>query len=458
MKIVSILFLLIISSGNYSIAQNDSFYLKRGIERMEKQNDPKGAIVDFSAEIKKNPNSAIAYGYRADAKSSINDYLGAITDYGTALRLDSDNEMWYIMRGVCHSMIGKYAESLIDFNKLLIINPSNSMGLYYRAVTNRQLKHYKNAISDFTSAIRVNPVDFKSYEGRGTTYYMTYNFTLAIKDYNDALALNDNLSTTYYMRGASYYNINLKEKGCNDVKIAIEKGSVNAIKYFEKNCKEFENITDPESTIGRGMYRFQRLQDYKGAIEDCTNEIQRDPKSQSGYLYRGMAKFQLEDFAGAISDYKQLIKIVPNQESAHVQLAVCYATIERNDEAISVLDNILTFNSKSRDAYYYRGIINMSGNLSQAIDDFTNAIAIDHTDADSYHSRGRCKLLMENYKSALLDYNIAITLDPNRPMAYLQRGNIKMVLEDDEGACKDFKKADDLGASEGGQLAESLCK
>jgi tetratricopeptide (TPR) repeat protein len=54
------------------------------------------------------------------------------------------------------------------------------------------------------------------------------------------------------------------------------------------------------------------LNNYQGAIEDCTKAIYISPKDELAYAERGHAKGNLNDYQGAIEDYSKVIEINPD--------------------------------------------------------------------------------------------------------------------------------------------------
>ncbi len=97
--------------------------------------------------------------------------------------------------------------------------------------------------------------------------------------------------------------------------------------------------------------------------------------------------------------------------------------------------------------FLYRGrSLQMSGNMDEAIEDYSMAIKIDPEFAYAYYIRGLAYKKTELFDLALKDYNEAIKLQEGFAMAYNNRGFLHLVtFEDREKGCKDWKKACELG-------------
>ena len=63
----------------------------------------------------------------------------------------------------------------------------------------------------------------------------------------------------------------------------------------------------------------------------------------------------------------------------------------------------------------------------------------------------------KDYKAAVEWANKAIQTDSKMGAAFVNRGIAKQLLKDENGACEDWKKAKDLGVSEGKSFSSGLC-
>jgi len=86
-----------------------------------------------------------------------------------------------------------------------------------------------------------------------------------------------------------------------------------------------------------------------------------------------------------------------------------------------------------------------SGNLDQAIKDYSQAISQSPENAAFYQGRGYAYLSKNQLDLALDDFNRAIGLDPKYAMAYNNRSYVYKLQNDPSKALADFQKVLQLG-------------
>ncbi len=83
----------------------------------------------------------------------------------------------------------------------------------------------------------------------------------------------------------------------------------------------------------------------------------------------------------------------------------------------------------------------MEGKYKDAIDDYTQAIALKPDYPEAYNNRGVAYRHLGDYKAAIDDYDKALTLKPDYPGVYNNRGNAYDDLGDHKAAIDDYNKA-----------------
>ena len=111
-------------------------------------------------------------------------------------------------------------------------------------------------------------------------------------------------------------------------------------------------------------------------------------------------------------------------------------------KAIFLLDSTIESNPSFEFAYFHRGfakekLLDYDGALA----DYTSAIRLDKTMAEAYHRRGLLKEKLKNHTSAHNDFDTAYSLNKSRTDYLLSRGRSKMLGNDFEGAKKDLMAA-----------------
>ncbi|MDJ0536135.1 MAG: tetratricopeptide repeat protein [Xenococcaceae cyanobacterium MO_207.B15] len=126
---------------------------------------------------------------------------------------------------------------------------------------------------------------------------------------------------------------------------------------------------------------------------------------------------------------------------------------EANQNFLSRLFSSL-FQMSSED-FFNRGLDKHNkGDQRGAIEDYTQAIALNPDDSDAYYTRGNAHYDLKDYQAAIEDYNKAIQINQNwgnlsetyfgLPTAYYNRGNTHKNLKDYQQAIADYTKAIEL--------------
>jgi tetratricopeptide (TPR) repeat protein len=82
-----------------------------------KLGDNQGAIADFNAALKINPNYAEAYNNRGFARYKLRDNQGAIADYNAALKINPNYALAYNNRGNARYDLGDKEGAIVDLQK-----------------------------------------------------------------------------------------------------------------------------------------------------------------------------------------------------------------------------------------------------------------------------------------------------------------------------------------------------
>jgi tetratricopeptide (TPR) repeat protein len=131
----------------------------------------------------------------------------------------------------------------------------------------------------------------------------------------------------------------------------------------------------PSSLLMSGLEKVKK-RDYKGAIEDYSQSLLRDPSYDKAYYNRGLAYLEIGELKAAVADFTQVIQIKPSSK-----------------------------------AYYHRGRTQvLLADLQSALSDFSQAIQLDPTDAKAYKNRAQVKAELGDKPGAMADYEKAISL------------------------------------------------
>ncbi len=181
------------------------------------------------------------------------------------------------------------------------------------------------------------------------------------------------------------------------------------------------------------------LDDYKGAEEDCTLCLERNPFLVQAYYARGIARQSQEKFSEAIEDYRKGLEFKAEDRQMLVNMAV--ANIQKKDfkEAEKVFDELMAAHPKYSMNYLTRGAMyTEKGDTVKALADYDKAISMDPYYAPAYGNRAILLYQMNNLKDALADLNEAIRLNTRESGYYINRGLVRYQLKDLRGAMADY--------------------
>ncbi len=183
-------------------------YSNRGNLRVNRLNDPLGALADFNLAIASGRNpatTATALSRRGNLKGTkLNDVAGAAADFDRAIQLDPNNFRIYINRGGLKA--GKLRDpqgALADYNQGIALNPNHPLSYKNRGnLKMNRLNDFSGALADYNQAIFLNPKYAEVYNNRGILKATKLNDPQgALQDYGMALAINPQMVQAYYNRG-----------------------------------------------------------------------------------------------------------------------------------------------------------------------------------------------------------------------------------------------------------------
>lgn len=132
-------------------------YFARALVFMEKLNDHKAALSDFSKviEIKPNFNDALAFYNRGTIHLRNKDWKKAISDFDAFIKITPTHVDAYNNRAIAYYNIGKPDEALADFSNIIRVDPRNVMAYKNRAMLYRARGNATQAQADELRAAQI---------------------------------------------------------------------------------------------------------------------------------------------------------------------------------------------------------------------------------------------------------------------------------------------------------------
>jgi tetratricopeptide (TPR) repeat protein len=233
--------------------------------------------------------------------------------------------------------------------------------------------------------------------------------------------------------------------------------------------------TDRVINIGRNAYYFE---DYLMAIQYFNQAIQAKPYLERPYLYRAIAKLNLDDYVGAeadattvislnefipdayevrgvarqnmgnsrdaIGDYDKAISLLPRNRQLLFNKAMAQADINDVAGADSTFTELLNYYPGFEMGYLGRARLRLAQNDTlSALGDINRALEINDKSFNGYAMRADIAMSRgkEHYDEARTDIDRALNLQPKSVGLYVNRAFLKYDAEDFVGAMSDFDYA-----------------
>ena len=165
--------------------------------------------------------------------------------------------------------------------------------------------------------------DINHYILKGNSLFATEQYDRALESYNNALKINPN--DTYALKGKADCYLDMSELD-------------SAMFYYTASIKnDYENY---DAYAKRAMTE-SLLGQYENAIVDCNKAIKGTTQKtllSDIYIFRALAKINLNDTVGFIDDIDIAIEYNPNNEVAFEHLGIHYFNVGEVEKAITNLE------------------------------------------------------------------------------------------------------------------------
>jgi tetratricopeptide (TPR) repeat protein len=150
------------------------------------------------------------------------------------------------------------------------------------------------------------------------------------------------------------------------------------------------------------------------------------------------------DWKTAATDYQLAIELSqPNVDGElYHQLALCYGQMRNFHDALINFDLAIKTSPLKPVYFYDRGITNnFVGDTNHALEDLTQAIALNNDYVDAYYARGIVYGERGDYELAMKDFDWVVQKRPKDYRAYYWRGKIDFLQGNKTSANKEYAQA-----------------
>ncbi len=164
---------------------------------------------------------------------------------------------------------------------------------------------WQNSMSLFNNMLSKHPNRFVILNNRGFMYLYSGKYNLAKIDFSKAISVKPDYNDPYFGRA----------------RVNEETGKLN-----------------------------EALTDYDLYIELSKNNIINNIQLSTAYNNRGVILAKSHSYNEAYNNFNNAIKLNPNYDDPFINLALIYLVYNKNDDAISMCDNVLKKDSKNKEA------------------------------------------------------------------------------------------------------------
>jgi len=157
-----------------------------------------------------------------------------------------------------------------------------------------------------------------------------------------------------------------------------DSGKKNKSKNDEAPKKEQdeEKTKQPKQSVQNDSYSLPKPEQKTTQLDDLENQVNsdtlklfsKDSVSLVNYNSQAKKKFDLKDYSSAAVLYEQTLVNSPNNSDALLYSAQCYIELNKSDEAIKKLDNLIALGGKDNieGGKYYKAIALLKKNDKEA--------------------------------------------------------------------------------------------
>ncbi len=212
-----------------------------------------------------------------------------------------------------------------------------------------------------------------------------------------------------------------------------------SIQYFNQVIRQKPYLAEPY--LYRAIAKIQ-LEDYTGALSDLNIAIQNNPFIPGSYYTRGFVYRQLQQLSKAEEDFQQALTFSPENRTYMLLLADVKSQQKKYTEALQDLDYLLKREPKSASLHFEKGTILLAQkDTLQALQSFTQATEYDSQNPANWSAKGLTNLLLQHKQEAIADLTEAITLGSRWAGDYINRGILYYQNHNYRAALADYDKA-----------------
>ena len=173
--------------------------------------------------------------------------------------------------------------------------------------------------------------------------------------------------------------------------------------------------------------------------------LQRQPNNAEALHYRGLLAVQRGNGALAVELLTRSVALAPLRHDFHNNFAAVLAAAEREEDALSLLDEAIRIKPDYAPAFCNKGIVLAKlGRTAEVIEAFERALALKPADGKAHLRLGALLLKEKQIEDAAAHLREAVRLMSKSAEAHCSLGDALRMLGDTPGAVAEYRRAAEL--------------
>ncbi|GAB4537170.1 MAG: hypothetical protein Kow0063_23550 [Anaerolineae bacterium] len=382
----------------------------------------------FEEVVEENPEQRTAYAAIGFLQSYLGDYQSALSAFDAAIDQYSTKEI-YVARAKAYIETGQYSQATKNYVLALSKGYKRDFQLANTLVETCQAGNTCREAIDLLNGW--NTEEASDGLVARSLYYQSLIYA-ALGDAEQENQAYINLLSDYTTDKWYIYELTRRCKETNSCEMVIDR-LTEAIASNAENVLLYYTRGKLHSEVG----------DYEAAAADFTTVIKHDPTFSQIYELRAEAYENLQMPQQAIEDYVQGMTGVNDRFGLASKVVDLCEEHDLCGFAMEALNASIANFPESARLYYARGRLHEEVNqLTEALVDYDEAIALASDEEDLFFARARVHRQLGNYTKALTDYGEILKMDSWKArQAYISRAEIYEKLGKQELALPEYVSA-----------------
>lgn len=403
----------------------NSYHYQRALE-LSREGKDGDAADELNEEFNEHPDNGLAHMLMAEIHKRHNNYGTALKACNKAIYhlsvngLPMDLAHAYWLRSQVNYSLGDRDSWKSDGEKSVKADSKSVDGWGVLGDYHYYLGQYDKSDEMFNKIIELEPHNPYGYMGRGRNDEGRGKYEAAIKHYERAALLDDNYVAAHTFKAQSLVELGKLAEAADEL--------VEAIK-IDRDDRKIHPLM--ERIINLGGYEVLQLKVQALVVQN--------PDESFLHSMMGWIHFGKPDFKRSIQAYDKAFELSRSGEMKHFA-SYGWNRLGNNDKAIECEKIAVSMNPKDKNLRYnLAGYYADEGKYDEAIELLDNLITEAPDVPDAYFRRGRCYQRQGMLDEALKDFNIAIALKDNHAQVYLFAGLALRQLGREQEAMKMFQ-------------------